>query len=161
MTHNVIADQEAGKRVLSALGFAGVLPFAISVAALWLTRGYAQALAQHAFVMYSLVILSFLAGSLWGNVLAELRSQPASWGRPALLRALISNGVALFAVGAVLTSQTFVAAMLLSIGYLAFLWYERAAVNWMSWYLRLRWRLTVTVVALHGVYLAGLASTQS
>jgi hypothetical protein len=160
MTASTMTEQETGKRALSALGYAGILPFAVSACALWFAQGYPHALAQHAFVMYSLVILSFLAGSLWGRVLSELRSQPASWGRPALLCALISNGVALFAVGAVLTSQTFRAALLLGIGYLAFLWYERAAISWMAWYVRLRWRLTLVVVVLHAVYLVGLSSTQ-
>jgi len=147
--------------LMQLLGWAGLLPFVLAAAAIWLAQGYPQALAQHAFVLYSLAILAFLGGTLWGRLLPVLAADGEDGGPPlpadAWLRALISNGVVLYAFVAVLTSQTFIAAGFLALGYLTVLWYELGSSDMAPWYRRMRTRLTLLVVLLHGVYMVGLS----
>ena len=71
-----------------------------------------------------------------------------------MARLLISNGVVLFAVAAVLTAKAWLAAVALMAGYLALLWYERGAENLSSWYAAMRRNLTLGVVLAHGLFFA-------
>lgn len=140
------------ERLASGLGYAGLLPFAAGAVGVWVFRGYPQALAQQGFLVYSLAILCFLAGTLWG-------SAPQSPVADAPPRLLVSNGVVLFAVLGFLTAQPVVAALLLLVGHLAQLWYELNTTA-VGWYRRLRRRLTLSAGLLHGVYVAGLVAVR-
>ena len=71
-----------------------------------------------------------------------------------MARLLISNGVVLFAVSAVLTAKAWLAAVALMGGYLALLWYERGAENLLAWYAAMRRNLTLGVVLAHGLFFA-------
>ncbi|MDP4650376.1 MAG: DUF3429 domain-containing protein [Haliea sp.] len=137
------------KPVATSLGYAGLAPFAASAVGVWLLQDYPRALSQQGFIVYSLAILCFLAGSLWAT--AMQRSGPDR-----LLRLLVSNGIVIFAVLSVLTAQAVIAAVLLALAYLAMLWYERGSTAQRGWYSRMRVQLTVLVVALHIAYIAGL-----
>lgn len=136
-------------RLVTGLGFAGLLPFAASVAGVWVLRDYPRALSQQGFIVYSLAILCFIAGSLWGTARDRAGGDKA-------LRLLVSNGVVLFAVCSVLTAQAVIAAGLLALAHLATLWYERGSSAARGWYSRMRVRLTLLVVTLHIAYIAGL-----
>jgi hypothetical protein len=135
-------------RLSSTLGYAGLLPFLAGALGVWLLHGYPQALAQQGFLVYSLAILCFLAGTLWG-------SSPQVPAADASARLLVSNGVVIFAVLGMLTAQPLVAALLLLVGHLAQLWYELNTTA-SGWYRILRRRLTLVAAACHGLYIAGL-----
>jgi hypothetical protein len=96
------------------------------------------------FIIYSLGILCFLAGTLWGRV--------QSFDVPHRARLLVSNGLVLFAVAAVLTAQAWLASLALMTGYLALLWYEQGAESLPSWYGVMRRNLTLGVVLAHGLF---------
>ena len=69
-------------------------------------------------------------------------------------RLLISNGVVLFAVAAVLTAKVWLATIALMGGYLALLWYERGVESLPAWYAVMRRNLTLGVVLAHGLFFA-------
>ena len=72
------------------LGYAGLLPFYGFLAGSWWLRDWPAALSVQGFVIYSLGILCFLGGTLWGRV--------QRFDEPGTARLIISNGVVLFAV---------------------------------------------------------------
>lgn len=137
------------RSLMQLLGYAGLTPFIAAAVGVFLLTGYPQALAQQAFVIYSLAILCFLAGTLWGSAIHYPE-------KPKFLRLLISNGIVVFAVLSVLTAQQVLAAMLLMLGYISTLWYERGSSSARGWYARLRARLTWVAVGLHLVYAAAM-----
>ena len=135
--------------VMEWLGYAGVLPFVGFALGTLIAQDYLQALSQQGFVIYSLAILCFLAGTLWGS--ASSYTDAAS-----MLRVLVSNGIVLFAALSVLTAQALLAAALLMLGYLALLWYERNSSDNPPWYVCLRTRLTIAAVLAHLCYLVAM-----
>ena len=137
------------RSIMQWLGYAGVLPFIGFALGTLLARDYLQAVSQQGFVIYSLAILCFLAGTLWGS--ASSYTDTAS-----MLRVLVSNGLVLFAALSVLTAQALLAAALLMLGYLALLWYERNSSDNPPWYVSLRTRLTLAVVLIHACYLLAM-----
>jgi len=134
------------RTVMLGLGYAGLLPFYGFLLGTWLLDNWPGAVSVQGFVIYSLGILSFLGGTLWGRV--------QTVEEPLIARMLISNGVVLFAVAAVLTAKTWLAAVALMGGYLALLWYERGAENLPIWYAAMRRNLTLGVVLAHGLFFA-------
>ncbi len=136
-------------RLARSLGYAGLLPFAAFALGVWALQGYIQALSMQGFLVYSLAILCFLAGSLWGSAPQYVESARVS-------RLLVSNGVVIFAVLGFLTAQPLIAAMLLMLGHLAQLWYELNTLPRGGWYRGLRTRLTLVAVVFHLVYAAAL-----
>ena len=132
------------------LGYLCLIPFAAAVLGFIFTKDYPQALSQHGFLIYSLAILCFLAGSAWGEALSgeDLDRTP---------RLLVSNGVVLFAVTAMLTANPFWALILLAFGYFAYWGYERRVVEMANAYRVMRSRLTSIVVALHLCFAALVA----
>ena len=87
--------------VMLGLGYAGLLPFYGFLAGAWLLSDWPGSVSVQGFVVYSLGILCFLGGTLWGRV--------QSLEEPLMDRLLISNGVVLFAVAAVLTAKVWLA----------------------------------------------------
>ena len=85
------------RTVMLGLGYAGLLPFYGFLAGAWLLSDWPGAVSVQGFVIYSLGILCFLGGTLWGRV--------QTGEEPLIARLLISNGVVLFAVAAVLTAM--------------------------------------------------------
>lgn len=139
----------SNRTVMLALGYAGLLPFfGFCMGAWWLTD-WPAALSRQGFVIYSLGILSFLGGTLWGRVQV--------FEDPNVIRLLVSNGVVLFAVAAVLTAQSWLAAIALMLGYLALLWYERGSEILPGWYRKMRYQLTAGVVMAHLLFFAILS----
>lgn len=137
------------RTLAQALGYAGLLPFLASACGVLLLHDYPAALSRQVFPLYSLAILCFLAGTLWGSAI-----QYPEQSR--LLRLVVSNGIVIFAVLAVLTAQQVPATALLMLGYMATLWYERGSSANAGWYPVLRARLTWVAVGLHLVYIVGL-----
>ncbi|MEP1472392.1 MAG: DUF3429 domain-containing protein [Halieaceae bacterium] len=137
------------QRLMYALGYAGLTPFLAFTLGVWFLDNYLAALSLRGFIVYSLAILCFLGGTLWGS--AMHRPNTAK-----LLRLVISNGIVVFAVIAVLVAQPVVCAFLLMLGQLATLWYERSSSEHSGWYLQLRSRLTTIAVGLHLLFMIGL-----
>ncbi len=133
-----------------ALGYSGLLPF--YVAALWASWPDApgRELATTVFVVYGTVILAFLAGTLWGyavTVPAPLKYQ----------RLVVSNLVALFAAAAGLMGSALLACLLLALGQVMLLVYERGHGDPRGWYLAFRTRLVLGVLPAHALFALGLA----
>ena len=131
--------------VMLTLGYAGLLPFYAFLLGAWQLRDWPAAISVQGFVIYSLAILCFLAGTLWGRV--------QTVERPSISRLLVSNGLVLFAVAAVLTAKAWLASVALMTAYLGLLWYELGAETLPTWYQLMRRNLTLGVVAAHGFFL--------
>ena len=54
-------------RVINSLGYAGLFPFFAGVWAAFAKLSFGAWSASHLFLSYSAIILSFLAGALWGG----------------------------------------------------------------------------------------------
>jgi hypothetical protein len=134
----------SNRAVMLVLGYAGLLPFYGFLLGIWLLQDWPAAVSVQGFVVYSLAILSFLGGTLWGRV--------QSLEKPMMARLLVSNGVVVFAVAAVLTAKAWLAAVALMCGYLALLWYERGTEVLPQWYEVMRRNLTLGVVIAHGLF---------
>ena len=134
----------SNREVMLTLGYAGLLPFYGFLLGIWLLQDWPAAVSVQGFVVYSLAILSFLGGTLWGRV--------QSLEKPMMARLLVSNGVVVFAVAAVLTAKAWLAAVALMCGYLALLWYERGTEVLPQWYGVMRRELTLGVVVAHGLF---------
>jgi hypothetical protein len=134
----------SNRAVMLVLGYAGLLPFYGFLLGIWLLQDWPAAVSVQGFVVYSLAILSFLGGTLWGRV--------QSLEKPMMARLLVSNGVVVFAVAAVLTAKAWLAAVALMCGYLALLWYERGTEVLPQWYVVMRRNLTLGVVIAHGLF---------
>ena len=134
----------SNRAVMLVLGYAGLFPFYAFLLGIWLLQDWPAAVSVQGFVVYSLAILSFLGGTLWGRV--------QSLEKPMMARLLVSNGVVIFAVAAVLTAKAWLAAVALMCGYLALLWYERGTEVLPQWYGVMRRNLTLGVVIAHGLF---------
>lgn len=134
---------------MQCLGFAGLLPFIAAALGTMFLSDLLYAVSQRSFLLYSTAILCFLAGTLWGETLPEPQA-----GQGAII--LVSNGVVLFAVLAMLTAQPLLAALLLMLGHLSQLWYERQLPGRSLWYTRLRVYLTSGAVLTHLMFMVGL-----
>ncbi|TQV78927.1 DUF3429 domain-containing protein [Exilibacterium tricleocarpae] len=124
------------------LGYAGLIPFvAIATAIWWLPESRQQ--AGYVFVTYSVVILSFVAGALWGQ-LSQSNVQNSR------LLFLLTNVLALVGWG-VLFVYPLLALILLSFGYIGIYVIESQwmASTYTKGYLTLRLRLTSGVLLSH------------
>ena len=121
--------------VTERLGYAGLIPFYGAVLGFAVFTDYPQSLSVQAFIVYSLAILCFLSGALWGQA-------GHAAGKEQILRRIVSNGIVLYAV----------AAVLLMLGFVCLLWYEHRLGDMALWYGRLRFRLTLGVVIAHIIY---------
>ena len=128
-----------------ALGFAGLTPFYLLLGGVAFLKDYPRALSVQGFVIYSLAILCFLSGALWGYA----RGLP---DREQIGHLVISNGIVVFAVASVLTAQVVLAVLLLMLGYLSLLWFERRTRETRDWYSAMRAQLTLGVVLAHVLY---------
>ena len=141
-----------------SLGYAGLIPFYGALVMLASTEDYPHAFATQGFVIYSLGILCFMAGTLWGQSQAVATSSDSTDANSSVtnqkLQLLVSNGLAVFAVISVLTAQALIASILLLLGYLATLWYERSIGVRDAWYLQMRTRLTALVGLAHLLFAA-------
>lgn len=141
------SDQTA-QTLARLLGYAGLLPFAMLPIANFYGFGIFSLTAAQAFVAYSAVILSFLAGSLWSSgILAK--DSPSR-----LVLMLVSNSLAISAWFSILMSSQTVAVVALLVAYLILLWAERRLCSDQARPYRLmRVRLTALVALFHLLFL--------
>ena len=133
---------------MTRLGYAGLTPFYLFAALAWSPVAAHQALAQRGLVFYSLAILAFLAGSLWGS--ANVRD-----GADKVRRLITSNLLTVLGALAAIFADSLLALLLLATLHLGLLWYETSSPS-SRWYLSLRRQLTWLSMP---AYL-GLASAQ-
>ena len=143
------------------LGYLGLLPFLISASMLGnaavfglgsQSASLAGFYAPYVFISYSVVILSFVSGTLWGRIHSEVVDKSSS----SML--LFSNVVCLSAWFSLLLTHvshvmTLLALILLAIGYGSVLLVERFAGRDELSYWRLRRNLTIAVISLHALVL--------
>ncbi|OQQ10641.1 hypothetical protein BK411_02555 [Vibrio splendidus] len=140
------------RNTMAKLGYMGLIPFLFGLL-LSLTDSQVFSLSgETLFITYSVVILSFLSGILWGNGIEHFESQSSN-------KALIlSNVIVLAAWLAVLLGeqQEFLTTLILIIGYIADWRAERSMreenqSEGPDGYFDMRTRLTSSVVLMHGI----------
>ncbi|MEZ8232374.1 DUF3429 domain-containing protein [Vibrio splendidus] len=140
------------RNTMAKLGYMGLIPFLFGLL-LSLTDSQVFSLSgETLFITYSVVILSFLSGILWGNGIENFESQSSN-------KALIlSNIIVLAAWLAVLLGeqQEFLTTLILILGYIAVWRAERSMKEenqseGPDGYFDMRTRLTSSVVLMHGI----------
>ncbi|PTO81576.1 DUF3429 domain-containing protein [Vibrio splendidus] len=140
------------RNTMAKLGYMGLIPFLFGLL-LSLTDSQVFSLSgETLFITYSVVILSFLSGILWGNGIENFESQSSN-------KALIlSNVIVLAAWLAVLLGeqQEFLTTLILMLGYIAVWRAERSMreenqSEGPDGYFDMRTRLTSSVVLMHGI----------
>ncbi|CAK2171592.1 DUF3429 domain-containing protein [Vibrio crassostreae] len=140
------------RNTMAKLGYMGLIPFLFGLL-LSLTDSQLLSLSgETLFITYSVVILSFLSGILWGNGIENFENQSSN-------KALVlSNVIVLASWLAVLLGeqQEFLTTLILIIGYIAVWRAERSMreenqSQGPDGYFDMRTRLTSCVVLMHGI----------
>ena len=135
------------RNTMAKLGYMGLIPFLFSLLLSLTDSQFLGLSGETLFITYSVVILSFLSGILWGNGIENFESQSSN-------KALIlSNVVVLAAWVAVLLGEQkeFITTLVLIIGYIAVWRAERSMreenqSEGPDGYFDMRTRLTSSVV---------------
>ena len=140
------------RNTMAKLGYMGLIPFLFGLLLSLTDSQFFSLSGETLFITYSVVILSFLSGILWGNGIENFESQSSN-------KALIlSNVIVLVAWLAVLLGeqQEFLTTLILIIGYIA-VWRaerfmrEENQSEGPDGYFDMRTRLTSSVVLMHGI----------
>ena len=131
-------------RGMFALGWSGVLPFALAVATAMVIPPAAE-FAAAVFVSYGAVILSFLGGARWGRALA------GSAGPERFVEAVLPSLIGFAAL--LLLHVAWMALSLLAIGFAIWLVIDQRDPLWSPAYKRMRMGISVVVLLLHAAWL--------
>ncbi|EAP95382.1 MULTISPECIES: DUF3429 domain-containing protein [Vibrio] len=145
-------DTTQTRNTMAKLGYMGLIPFLFGLLLSLTESQFFSLSGETLFITYSVVILSFLSGILWGNGIENFESQSSN-------KALIlSNVIVLAAWLAVLLGeqQEFLTTLILIIGYIAVWRAERSMreenqSEGPDGYFDMRTRLTSSVVLMHGI----------
>ncbi|MCG8414784.1 MAG: DUF3429 domain-containing protein [Pseudomonadales bacterium] len=145
------------RTTINTLGYAGLIPFSITAGLIWFEISTPIADELFAFASYSALILSFLAGILWGRSLgAREETKP-------VLTLISSNAFVLLAwLCLLLLSHSPVMSLaLLAAGFVILLTIERGLLAELfpglhHYYKYFRFSLTALVVAAHILVLVAL-----
>ncbi|MEZ9257107.1 DUF3429 domain-containing protein [Vibrio splendidus] len=140
------------RNTMAKLGYMGLIPFLFGLLLSLTDSQFFSLSGETLFITYSVVILSFLSGILWGNAIENFESQSSN-------KALIlSNVIVLAAWLAVLLGeqQEFLTTLILILGYIAVWRTERSMreenqSEGPDGYFDMRTRLTSSVVLMHGI----------
>lgn len=140
------------RNTMAKLGYMGLIPFLFGLLLSLTDSQFLGLSGETLFITYSVVILSFLSGILWGNGIENFESQTSN-------KALIlSNVIVLAAWLTVLLGeqQEFLTTLVLIIGYIAVWRAERSMreenqSEGPDGYFDMRTRLTSSVVLMHGI----------
>ena len=140
------------RNTMAKLGYMGLIPFLFGLLLSLTDSQFLGLSGETLFITYSVVILSFLSGILWGNGIENFESQSSN-------KALIlSNVIVLVAWLAVLLGEQkeFLTTLILIIGYIAVWRAERSMreenqSEGPDGYFDMRTRLTSSVVLMHGI----------
>lgn len=140
------------RNTMAKLGYMGLIPFLFGLLLSLTDSQFLGLSGETLFITYSVVILSFLSGILWGNGIENFESQSSN-------KALIlSNVIVLAAWVAVLLGEQkeFITTLTLIIGYIA-VWRAESSMREENQsegpdgYFDMRTRLTSSVVLMHGI----------
>ncbi|MEZ9518583.1 DUF3429 domain-containing protein [Vibrio splendidus] len=140
------------RNTMAKLGYMGLIPFLFGLLLSLTDSQFFSLSGETLFITYSVVILSFLSGILWGNGIENFESQSSN-------KALIlSNVIVLAAWLAVLLGeqQEFLTTLILILGYIA-VWRAERSIREENQsegpdgYFDMRTRLTSSVVLMHGI----------
>ncbi|MBE8575499.1 DUF3429 domain-containing protein [Vibrio sp. OPT18] len=145
-------DTTQTRNTMAKLGYMGLIPFLFGLLLSLTDSQFFSLSGETLFITYSVVILSFLSGILWGNGIENFESQSSN-------KALIlSNVIVLAAWLAVLLGeqQEFLTTLILILGYIAAWRAERSMreenqSEGPDGYFDMRTRLTSSVVLMHGI----------
>ncbi|MBO7912116.1 MULTISPECIES: DUF3429 domain-containing protein [Vibrio] len=145
-------DTTQTRNTMAKLGYMGLIPFLFGLLLSLTDSQFFSLSGETLFITYSVVILSFLSGILWGNGIENFESQSSN-------KALIlSNVIVLAAWLAVLLGeqQEFLTTLILILGYIAVWRAERSMreenqSEGPDGYFDMRTRLTSSVVLMHGI----------
>lgn len=133
--------------ITTLLGALGVIPFAVATYLSWADYDFWGMSAYKLFSAYSAIILSFLGGALWGQLIHDEARQSVKY----LL--ISSNVIALIAWLALLLETPALAIALLLLGYISIFWVEARSLKLIrspnSTYLNMRLVITSIVCVLH------------
>ncbi|NOJ13677.1 DUF3429 domain-containing protein [Vibrio splendidus] len=140
------------RNTMANLGYMGLIPFLFGLLLSLTDSQFLGLSGETLFITYSVVILSFLSGILWGNGIENFESQSSN-------KALVlSNVIVLVAWVAVLLGEQkeFLTTLILIIGYIAVWRAERSMreenqSEGPDGYFDMRTRLTSSVVLMHGI----------
>ncbi len=140
------------RNTMAKLGYMGLIPFLFGLLLSLTDSQFFSLSGETLFITYSVVILSFLSGILWGNAIENFESQSSN-------KALIlSNVIVLAAWLAVLLGEQkeFLTTLILILGYIAAWRAERSVreenqSEGPDGYFDMRTRLTSSVVLMHGI----------
>lgn len=140
------------RNTMAKLGYMGLIPFLFGLLLSLTDSQFLGLSGETLFITYSVVILSFLSGILWGNGIENFESQSSN-------KALIlSNVIVLVAWVEVLLGEQkeFLTTLILIIGYIAVWRAERSMreenqSEGPDGYFDMRTRLTSSVVLMHGI----------
>ncbi|PMM23409.1 DUF3429 domain-containing protein [Vibrio lentus] len=140
------------RNTMAKLGYMGLIPFLFGLLLSLTDSQFLGLSGETLFITYSVVILSFLSGILWGSGIENFESQSSN-------KALIlSNVIVLVAWVAVLLGEQkeFLTTLVLIIGYIAVWRAERSMreenqSEGPDGYFDMRTRLTSSVVLMHGI----------
>ncbi|MEZ9156737.1 DUF3429 domain-containing protein [Vibrio lentus] len=140
------------RNTMAKLGYMGLIPFLFGLLLSLTDSQFLGLSGETLFITYSVIILSFLSGILWGNGIENFESQSSN-------KALIlSNVIVLVAWLAVLLGEQkeFLTTLILIIGYIAVWRAERSMreenqSEGPDGYFDMRTRLTSSVVLMHGI----------
>ncbi|MEZ8167163.1 DUF3429 domain-containing protein [Vibrio tasmaniensis 1F-187] len=145
-------DTTQTRNTMAKLGYMGLIPFLFGLLLSLTDSQFFSLSGETLFITYSVVILSFLSGILWGNGIENFESQSSN-------KALIlSNVIVLAAWLAVLLGeqQEFLTTLILILGFIAVWRAERSMreenqSEGPDGYFDMRTRLTSSVVSMHGI----------
>ncbi|MEZ8491667.1 DUF3429 domain-containing protein [Vibrio splendidus] len=145
-------DTTQTRNTMAKLGYMGLIPFLFGLLLSLTESQFFSLSGETLFITYSVVILSFLSGILWGNGIENFESQSSN-------KALIlSNVIVLAAWLAVLLGeqQEFLTTLILILGFIAVWRAERSMreenqSEGPDGYFDMRTRLTSSVVLMHGI----------
>ncbi|MDN2667350.1 DUF3429 domain-containing protein [Vibrio sp. 14N.309.X.WAT.E.F5] len=140
------------RNTMAKLGYMGLIPFLFGLVLSLTDSQFLGLSGETLFITYSVVILSFLSGILWGSGIENFESQSSN-------KALIlSNVIVLFAWLAVLLGEQkeFLTTLILITGYIVVWRAERSMreenqSEGPDGYFDMRTRLTSSVVLMHGI----------
>jgi hypothetical protein len=134
--------------LIKLLTYLGALPFFLAIYIGLSKQSFLDVVGIDWFLSYGLLILSFMAGTLWGQVV----NQSIKIKRIALL----SNAIALSAWFALLLADPAVVLIIMAVGFVALYLLEvvvMSPIKRPNYYRALRLRVTTLVVVAHGLML--------
>lgn len=133
-------------KLIKSLTYLGATPFFLALCLQLTEQPFLGIEGTQWFLTYALVILSFMAGTLWGQVVnASLKVKRI---------ALITNVITLAAWFAFLLAEPAMALIVIGLGFAVLYWLEWVLMSHIqrpAYYLTLRFRVTALVLAAHAL----------